>query len=71
MTCCANDKEPLRARILVPDDSMISAYSQLAYPWVQVNGIISEFVKSPKTGEWVAIIRIDRNDGVSPTEPIN
>ena len=71
MTCCANDKEPLRARILVPEDSMISAYAQLAYPWVQVNGIISEFVKSPKTGEWVAIIRIDRNDGVNPTEPIN
>ncbi len=72
MTCCANDKEPLRARIIAPDASKISAFSQgQPYPWVKVSGIISEFVFSRSTGEYVAIIKIDDKGGVEATEPVN
>lgn len=71
MVCCATDNEPLRARIIVQSDSQISGFLRQAYPWVQVNGIISEFVKSPKSGDWVAIIRIDEKGSVTGIDGMN
>lgn len=58
MVCCATDNEPLRARILVQKPSQIGSFKEQQYPWVQISGIISEFVQS-KNGDWVAIIQID------------
>lgn len=66
MVCCATDNEPLRARIVVKNDSDISLFKQQAYPWVEVSGVLSEFVQS-KNGDWVAIIRIDENGYVRAT----
>ena len=71
MTCCPADKEPLRARILAQDASQIAPYTRTQYPWVSVSGIITEFVQSPKTGEFITIIRVDKPDGVQPAEPKN
>jgi len=69
ITCCATDMVPLRARVVVSSASLADAIASKFkdHSWVEVTGTL-QFVKDT-TGQYVTVLRVKDNGGITATAP--